>query len=143
MQIPTNYPSPNCLPIILNNSNIGIYYSSFQDESDYQLCFSIGVMVLWQSAKKHQNCVGDPCRSLPIHQPSNPSTCLIIIISNSNIGAYYSVFQGESDYQLCFSIGALILWQSAKKHQNCVDDDAADPCQFTNLQIHKTTFQLS
>jgi hypothetical protein len=39
------------------------------------------------------------------------------------VGVYYPVFQGESDYQLCFSIGALILWQSTKKHQNCVDDD--------------------
>ena len=97
-----------------------VYYSVFHGESDYQLCFSIGIMILWQSAKKHQNCVDDPCRSLPIHQPSNPPNCLLIIMNNSNIGVYYLVFQGESDYQLYFSIGALVLWQSAKNTQNCV-----------------------
>jgi hypothetical protein len=37
---------------------------------------------------------------------------------------YYSVFQGESDYQLYSSIGVMILWQSANPHQNYVDDDA-------------------
>jgi hypothetical protein len=57
------------------------------------------------------------------HHPSNPPNYLLIIINNSNIGLYYSSFQGESDYQLCFSIGALILWQSAKKHKDYVDDD--------------------
>jgi uncharacterized Tic20 family protein len=132
-QIAHHHPSnpPNYLLIIINNSNIGAYYSSFQGESDYQLCFSIGALILWQSAKKHQNCVdddaADPCQ-IAHHQPSNPPNCLLIIINNTNIGVYYSVFQGEFDYQLCFSIGTLILWQSTKKHQNCVDD-AADPCQ--------------
>jgi hypothetical protein len=112
-----------CFLIIMINSRKRKYYSVFQGESDPQLYFSIGVMVLWQSTKKHQNCVGDDaCRSLPIahHQPSNPPTCLLIILNNSNIGVYYSVFQGESDYQLYFSIGALVLWQSAKNTQNCV-----------------------
>src|SRR6202035_604921 len=78
-QIAHHQPSnpPNYLPIIINNSNIGIYYLVFQEESDYQLYFSIGVMILWQSAKKHQNCVGgDPYRSLPNYplstfQPTN------------------------------------------------------------------------
>jgi hypothetical protein len=80
-------------------------------------------MILWQSTKKHQNCVGgDACRSLPIahQQPSNPPMCLLVIMNNSNIGVYYSVFQGESNYQLYFSIGALLLWQSVKNTQNCV-----------------------
>jgi hypothetical protein len=48
-----------------------VYYPVFQGESDYQLYFSIGAMILWQSAKKHQNCVGgDACRSLPNCPPS-------------------------------------------------------------------------
>jgi hypothetical protein len=105
------------------NSRKRVYYSSFQGEFDYQLCLSIGVMVLWQSTTKHQNCVGDdPCRSLPIahHQPSNPSNCLLIIMINSRKRIYYSIFQGESDYQLYFSIGVMVLWQSAKNTQNCV-----------------------
>jgi hypothetical protein len=42
----------------------------------------------------------------------------------SSIGVYYSLLQGESDYQLCFSIGVMVLRQSAKKYQNCVDGDA-------------------
>ena len=79
-------------------------------------------MVLWQSAKMYQNCVGDggtwwsadPCQ-IAHHQPSNLPTCLPIIIDNSNYGVYYSVFQGESDYRLYFSIGVLLLWQSGKK----------------------------
>jgi hypothetical protein len=41
-----------------NNSNIGVYDPEFKGESEYQLCFSIGLMLLWQNAKKHQNCVG-------------------------------------------------------------------------------------
>jgi hypothetical protein len=80
-------------------------------------------MILWQSTKKPQNCVGgDACRSLPIahQQPSNPPMCLLIIMINSRKRVYYSVFQGESDYQLYFSIGALVLWQSAKNTQNYV-----------------------
>jgi hypothetical protein len=122
-QLPAISPSntPTCLPIIMTNSRKKVYYSVIQGESDSQLCFSIGVMVLWQSAKKHQN-----CRSLPIarHQSSNPPICLPVMMDSSNIGVYYSVYQRESDYQLCFSIGVMILWQSAKKHQNCVAGDA-------------------
>jgi hypothetical protein len=45
---------------------------------------------------------------------------------------YYSISQGEFDYQLYSSIRVIVLWQSAKKHQNCVDDD-----QITNLQPTK------
>jgi hypothetical protein len=61
-------------------------------------------------------------RSLTIarHQPSSPPNSILIIKNNSNIGVYYSVFQGESDYQLYFSIGIMVLWQSAKNTQNCV-----------------------
>jgi hypothetical protein len=95
----------------MDNSNYRVYYSVLQEESDYQLCFSIGVPVLWQSTKKHQNCAGDDaCRSLPIHESSNPSNYLPIIMINSRNGEYYSVFQGEFDYQLCFSIVILLLW---------------------------------
>jgi hypothetical protein len=54
------------------------------------------------------------------HQPSNPPNCLLIIMINSRKRIYYSVFQGESDYQLYFSIGVMVLWQSAKNTQNCV-----------------------
>jgi hypothetical protein len=75
---------------------------------------------------------------IPTNYPS--SNYLLIIINNSNIGVYYSSFQGESDYQLGFSIGVMVLWQSAKKHQNYVDDDTIDPCQFTSLPTHQTAF---
>jgi hypothetical protein len=80
-----------------------------------------------------------PCQ-IAHHHPSNPSNYLLIIINNTNIGVYYPVFQGESDYQLYFSIGVLILWQSAEKHQNCVGDDAADPCQFTSIATRQNAF---
>jgi hypothetical protein len=63
----------------------------------------------------------DPCQ-IAHHQSSNPPICILIILNNSNIGVYYSVFQGESDYQLYFSIGVMILWQSTKKHQNYAGD---------------------
>jgi hypothetical protein len=105
------------------NSRKRVYYSVFQGESKYQLHFFIGVISLWKSAIKHQNCVGgDACRSLPIahHQPSNPLPCLPIIMINSRMRVYYPVFQGESDYQLHFSVGVMIIWQSATKHQNYV-----------------------
>jgi hypothetical protein len=45
---------------------------------------------------------------------------------NSNIDVYDSEFQGDSEYQLCFSIGAMVLWQNAKKHQNCVGGGTTD-----------------
>jgi hypothetical protein len=61
----------------------------------------------------------DPCQ-MAHYQLSNPANSLLIIMNNSNIGVYYSVFQGESDYQLCFSIGVMVLWQSAENTQNCV-----------------------
>jgi hypothetical protein len=100
-----------------------VYYSVFQGESDYQLCFSIGALILWQSAKKHQNCVDDDTTDpyqIAHHQPSNPPNYLLIITINSRKRVYYSVIQGESVSQLCFSIGVMILWQNAKKHHNYV-----------------------
>jgi hypothetical protein len=44
------------------------------------------------------------------YKPSNPSNTIPIIKNNSNIGVYNPKFQGESDCQLCFSIGLMILW---------------------------------
>jgi hypothetical protein len=44
---------------------------------------------------------------------------MLITKNNSNLGVYDSEFQGESEYQLCFSIGAMILWQNAKNTQIC------------------------
>ena len=132
-QIAHHQPSnpPKCLLIITISSRNRIYYSVLQGESDYQLCFSIGALILWQSAKKHQNCVDDTADPYQI-EPSNPPNCLLIIMINSRKRVYYSVSQGEFDYQLYFSIRVIVLWQSAKKHQNCVDDD-----QITNLQPTK------
>jgi hypothetical protein len=66
-------------------------------------------------------------------QSSDPPTTLSIIWNNSRKRADYSKFQGESDYQLYFSIGLMILWQNTKKHQNCVGGGgtlAADHHQF-------------
>jgi hypothetical protein len=54
------------------------------------------------------------------HQPSNPPNTMLIIRNNFNIGVYNSEFNGESKYQFCFSIGLILLWQIANKHQNCV-----------------------
>ena len=51
-------------------------------------------------------------------------------MNNSNIGLYDSEFQGESEYQLCFSIQPMIVWQPTKKHQNYIDDDTIDHHQF-------------
>jgi hypothetical protein len=96
-------------------------------------------MILWQSTKKHQNCIDDTIDPYQI-EPSNPSNYLLIIVINSRKRVYYWVFQGEFDYQLYLSIGALILWQSTKKHQNCVDDDA---CRFLPIIHHQTAFQSS
>jgi hypothetical protein len=70
-------------------------------------------------------------------------------MNNSNIKVYFSGFQGESDYQLYFSIGLMVLWQNAKKHQNCVDGGGTCWLQVTtilagiNLPTHKTPFQSS
>jgi hypothetical protein len=43
---------------------------------------------------------------------------MLIIGKNSNIGVYDSEFQGESEYQLYFSIGAMILWQNTQNTRN-------------------------
>jgi hypothetical protein len=48
----------------------------------------------------------------------NPSNTILIIKNNSNIGVYNPELQGESDYQLRFSIGLMVLWQNAKNAQN-------------------------
>jgi hypothetical protein len=48
---------PNSILIIKNNSDIGVYDSVFQEESEYQLYFSIGLIVFWENAKNAQNCV--------------------------------------------------------------------------------------
>jgi hypothetical protein len=107
------------------NSNIGVYDSEFEGDSEYQLCFSIGLILLWQIAKKHQNCVGGGVgggaadhHQIARHWPSNPPNTMLITKNNSNLGVYDSEFQGESEYQLCFLIGAMILWQNAKNTQN-------------------------
>jgi hypothetical protein len=49
---------PPTIPTTWNNSNIGVYDSEFKGESEYQLYFSIEVIVLWRNAK-HQNYIGD------------------------------------------------------------------------------------
>jgi hypothetical protein len=116
-----SYNPSNIMLIIRNNSNLGVYNSEFQGESEYQFYFSIGLMVLWQIDKKHQNCVGGggtcwlQITTLNRHQSSNPPTTMLIMKKNSNIGVYDSEL---SDYQLCFSIGAMILWQNAKNTRN-------------------------
>jgi hypothetical protein len=51
---------------------------------------------------------------------------MLIMKKNSNNGVYDSECQGESEYQVYFSIGLMVLWQNAKKYQNCVGGGAAD-----------------
>jgi hypothetical protein len=70
----------------------------------------------------------DPCQ-IAHHQPSSPPNSILIIKNNSNLGVYNSVFQGESEYQLYFSIGLMILWQNAKNAQNCVQIKLGIPLQ--------------
>jgi hypothetical protein len=40
---------------------------------------------------------------------------------NARNKEYYSVFQGELEYQLCFEIEFMVLWQSAKIVQNSAE----------------------
>jgi hypothetical protein len=90
-------------------------------------------MVLWQNTKKHQNCVGGGAtdhHQFDRHEPSSPPNTLPIMKNNSTIGVYDPEFPGKSEYQLCFSIGLMVLWQNTKKHQNCVGGGAADHHQF-------------
>jgi hypothetical protein len=56
--------------ITKNNSNLGVYDSEFQGESDYQLHFPIGAMVLWQNAKNAQN-DGQINLEIPLQSHSN------------------------------------------------------------------------
>jgi hypothetical protein len=131
---PTN--QPNSVLITRNNSDIRVYYSNYQGESQYPFYFSIGLMILWQKAQKHKNYVGGGgtllgCRSLTIarHPPSSPPNTILIIMNNSNIGVYNSVFQGESEYQLFFSVGFMVLWKNAKNAQNYVQIKLGIPLQ--------------
>jgi hypothetical protein len=95
-------------------------------------------MILWQNAKKYQNCVGGDTadhHQIDRHQPSNPPNTILITWNNSSTGVYNPEFQGESGYQLWFSIGLIVLWQNAKNTQNCVQIKLKIPLQ-SHFQTH-------
>jgi hypothetical protein len=55
--------------------------------------------------------------------------------NNSNLGVYDSEFQGESEYQLYFSIGAIVLWQIAIIYPSD-DDTLAIDQKYTSIYFH-------
>jgi hypothetical protein len=100
-------------------------------------------MILYQRTKKYQNYIDDGGGTLTTdhHQiiwywSSNPSNIILIIKNNSNPGVYDSEFQGESEYQLYFSIGVMILWKNTKKHQNYIDDIDDDTIDHHQIARH-------